>query len=73
MMGMTRTLTLRSLYGIVFAAVLALSLISATTQALAVSRDAGHGAVLFDPGFTHSDRPLIGIGDGVRLLGITWE
>lgn len=71
---MTRTLSLRSLYGLVCAAVFALSLVSATSQALAASRTDGHGAVLFDPGFSITlDRPLIGIADGVRLLGVTWE
>lgn len=72
---MTRALSLRSLYGLVFAAILALSLVSATTEALAASRSDGSRTVLFDPGFTLADRPLIGLADGVqiRLLGVTWE
>lgn len=72
-MKTTRTLSLRSLYGVAFAALFALSLASATTQAMAASRGGGHGSAVFDPGWTITDRPLIGLGDGVRLLGVTWE
>ena len=72
-------MSIRSLHGIVFAALLALSLVSATTQALAATRSGGgtYGTAFFDPGFSVnvSDRPLIGIADGVHivLLGVTWE
>ncbi len=79
---MTRTPSLRSLHGLVFAAALALSLVSATTQALGAARTltGGPGAAFFDPGITVKvdelgvRRPLIGLSNGiVTLLGVTWE
>ena len=78
----TRSLSLRSLYGIVFAAMFALSLVSATTQALAAtqSRGGAPGSAFFDPGIAIRvdelgvRRPLIGLTDGIAtLLGVTWE
>jgi hypothetical protein len=66
------TTQLRPLYGIVFAALLALSLIASTSQALADTRGQNNSNVpnLFDPGFVDQvtkdlPRPL--------GRGISWE
>ena len=78
----TRSLSLRSLYGIAFAAMFAVSLVSATTQALAATygRGGSPGTAFFDPGLVIRvdelgvRRPLIGLTDGIAtLLGVTWE
>jgi hypothetical protein len=65
------TTSLRSLHGIVFAALLALSLVATTSQALADTRGSNGSPNLFDPGFVDSvtrnlPRPL-------GHFGVSWE
>ena len=65
------TTTPRSLYGIVFAALLALSLIATTQDAIAKTTGTNALPALFDQGFIdnvakHMPRPL-------GRLGISWE
>ena len=68
------TTTLRSLTGIVFAALLAMSLVATTVDALAYSGERSGLPALFDEGFV--DRPsTIGIlrPRPIGRLGVTWE
>ncbi len=66
------TTTFRSLFGIVFAALLALSLIVTTTDAIGATRSAGAGGQNFlDPGNVTSNgyfhpKPI-------GRFGVTWE
>ena len=65
------TATARSLYGIVFAALLALSLIATTQNAIARTTGTNVLPALFDQGFVdnaakHMPRPI-------GRLGISWE
>jgi hypothetical protein len=66
---MTAT-TSRSLFGIVFAALLALSLVATTQDAIAKTTGTNPLPALFDEGFddqgTHHGRPI-------GRLGISWE
>jgi hypothetical protein len=65
------TTTFRSLTGIVLAALLALSLIVTTTDAMAASRSLGGGTSILDPGLGGSGiyyRPK-----PIGRFGITWE
>lgn len=64
------TTTLRPLYGIVLAALIALTLVSTTVDAIAASPVHGGGDVLFDRG--HENRGLI-LPRPVGRLGISWE
>ena len=66
------TTSLRSLYGIVFAALLALSLIATTIDAVASTPAIGGGPMLFDQGFV--DRAT-GLFSPERLgrFGVSWE
>jgi hypothetical protein len=64
------TATFRSLFGIVFAALLALSLIATTQEAIAKTTGTTMLPGLFDPGFVDS------VKHGHRQLGhlgISWE
>jgi hypothetical protein len=67
------TTQLRSLHGIVFAALLALSLIATTSQALADTRGGnnGNGPNLFDQGFV--DQVTKNLPRPLGRLGISWE
>ena len=65
------TTSLRSLYGIVFAAVLALSLIATTSQALADTGGNNGGPDLFDQGFVDYVTPNLQRPAG--HFGVTWE
>jgi hypothetical protein len=67
------TTSLRSLYGIVFAALLALSLIATTSQALADTRGSNGtpNLNLFDPGFV--DKLTKDLHRPMGRLGVTWE
>ena len=66
------TTQLRSLHGIVFAALLALSLIATTSQALADTRRGPSGGPdLFDPGFV--DNVTRNLPRPFGHFGITWE
>ncbi len=65
------TTRLRSLYGIAFAALLALSLVATTSEALADTRGTNGTPKLFDPGFVNTvtrnlPRPL-------GHFGVSWE
>jgi hypothetical protein len=65
------TTSLRSLSGIVFAALLALSLVATTSEALADTRGTNGSPTLFDPGFVDDltrdlRRPL-------GHFGVSWE
>jgi hypothetical protein len=65
------TTSLRSLNGIVFAALLALSLIATTSQALADTRGTNGTPNLFDPGFVdHVTRDL---PRPFGHFGVSWE
>ena len=67
------TTQLRSLHAIVFAALLALSLIATTSEALADtggSKD-GNGPSLFDPGFV--DQVTKNLPRPLGRLGVSWE
>lgn len=68
---MTR-LAPRPLFGIVFAALLALSLVATTADALASTTDLKGGRVLFDQGLVESGGGLVKPGPFGRL-GVTWE
>lgn len=70
-MGVTRS-TLRPLFGIVFAALLALSLVATTADALTSTTDVKGGRVLFDQGFVDRGGGLVKPGPFGRL-GVTWE
>jgi len=67
------TTQLRSLHGIVFAALLALSLIATTSQALADTRGWNNpsGPNLFDQGFV--DQLTRNLPRPLGRLGISWE
>ena len=64
------TTTLRSLYGLIFVALFALSLIATTQDAIAKTSGANPLPMLFDQGFVerqqHLPRPL-------GRLGVSWE
>jgi len=65
------TTSLRSIYGIVFAALLALSLVASTSQALADTRGNNGRPNLFDPGFV--DKVTKDLQRPIGRLGVTWE
>lgn len=65
------TTTLRSLFGIVFAALLALSLIVTTTEAMGATRSAPGGANFFDPGNVNSNNYFK--PKPIGRFGVTWE
>ena len=69
-MGVTRA-TLRPLFGIVFAALIALSLVATTADAL-TTPDVKGGRILFDQGFVDRGGGLVKPGPFGRL-GVTWE
>lgn len=65
------TTSLRSLSGVIFAALLALALIASTTDAVAASRSMTGGQSLLDPGLggaglSYHPKPI-------GRLGVTWE
>jgi hypothetical protein len=65
------TTTFRSLFGIAFAALLALSLIVSTTDAMAATRTLSGGQNLLDPGNVNSNsyfKPK-----PIGRFGVTWE
>ncbi len=66
------TAALRPLFGIVFAALLALSLIVTTTDALAATAQHNGGSALFDQGFVDRSGGLIRPRP-IGRLGVTWE
>ena len=67
---MTRGLTIRPLFGVVFSALIALSLITTTIDAFASTPTQLGGTSFLDQGFTnaapHRPRPI-------GRLGVTWE
>ena len=65
------TTSLRSLNGIVFAALLALSLIATTSQALADTRGTNGAPNLFDPGFV--DNITRNLPRPLGHFGVSWE
>ena len=65
------TTSLRSLYGIVFAALLALSLIATTSEALADTRGTNGTPSLFDPGFV--DHLTKNLPRPIGHFGVSWE
>ena len=66
------TTQLRSLHGIVFAALLALSLIATTSQALADTRGPNSNIPnLFDQGFV--DQVTKNLPRPLGRLGVSWE
>ena len=66
------TAAFRPLTGIVFAALLALSLVATTTDALAASSTHHGGSALFDQVFVDRGGGLIKPGP-IGRLGVTWE
>jgi hypothetical protein len=65
------TTSLRSLQGIAFAALLALSLVATTSQALADTRGTNGRPNLFDPGFV--DQITKNLPRPLGHFGVTWE
>lgn len=65
------TSSFRSLTGIVFAALLAFTLIVTTTDALAASRGLGGGSNVLDPGLGGSH--IYYHPKPVGRFGVTWE
>jgi hypothetical protein len=66
------TTSLRPLYGIVFAALLALSLIASTSQALADTRGSNNvPSFFFDPGFV--DQVTKNLPRPLGRFGVSWE
>ena len=64
------TTSARSLFGIVFAALLALSLVATTQDALAKTTGTNALPALFDQGFVDQAKHL---GRPLGRLGISWE
>ena len=65
------TTSVRSLYGIVFAALLALSLVATTSQAVADTRGTNGVPNLFDPGFV--DNVTRNLQRPLGHFGVSWE
>ena len=63
--------TLRSLSGIVFAALLALSLVATTTDAMGATRSVPGGPNFFDPGNVNSNNYFK--PKPIGRFGVTWE
>ena len=67
------TVTFRPLYGIVFAALLALSLVATASQALADTRGSTNGRLpnMFDPGAV--ERITKDLPRPIGRFGVSWE
>jgi hypothetical protein len=65
------TTTLRPLYGMVFAALMALSLLATASQALADTRGTNGLPNIFDPGAV--ERVTKDLQRPIGRLGVSWE
>ncbi|HZP94802.1 MAG TPA: hypothetical protein VFC31_00505 [Candidatus Limnocylindria bacterium] len=66
------TATLRPLFGVVFAALIALSLVASAADALASTAERSGGPTLFDQGFVDRSGGLFKPRP-IGRLGVTWE
>ena len=67
------TATLRPVLHIVFAALVALSLVATTIDALASTADLANGTALFDQGFVDRGGGFFFRPRPIGRLGVTWE
>ena len=65
------TTALRPLFGVVFAAFIALSLVATAVDALASTPTPNGGSALFDQGFTNGSQLLK--PRPIGRFGVTWE